>query len=273
MCYKARQNGDPTMRLTTPHGSQTLLAFVSGVALLASALAAGAATASPLLLVTAAGRFSCFGWSDATAVYAKGAELEARLEAAGQDVVTLEVCYGSGEASLRLRPDGATAFESTDMDADEVLAAVTAAARAQPDTRVALVGYSYGGWLAMKLADLLPADVDVVTLATIDPISTVTCSTLAYAAGASGIGAIDPGCTQSPPDLAPRFSPIAERVGAWLNFHEPDSPYLHATAIAAADQNLESRYTPPAWKTFQAHLDIAVADATWSAIGGSLGAE
>jgi pimeloyl-ACP methyl ester carboxylesterase len=94
--------------------------------------------------------------------------------------------------------------------------------------QVVVMGHSYGGWLAMKLA-AEPAVVGLAGLYTIDPISRITCSL-----------ATPFGCTSAPADFDDDArARIARNAGHWANFWERRTIYLHSSVIGQAEANYQ----------------------------------
>jgi hypothetical protein len=101
--------------------------------------------------------------------------------------------------------------------------------RAQNIRRLVIIGHSHAGWRAMKLAtSLLRITAQPILLATIDPVSRVTCQRLR-----------DPGCREAPRDFSPQdFFNLNTRT-RWLNlFHQPVI-ILGSSPIAAAHYNIQ----------------------------------
>jgi pimeloyl-ACP methyl ester carboxylesterase len=98
-------------------------------------------------------------------------------------------------------------------------------------TKTFLIGHSYGGWAAMKLA-LLAGYSGVYT---VDPISRVDCSFT------------NPwGCTRAPRDIADDDRrQIADNSDSWLNFYQRQTWYLRSSRIPEADSNhrIEAEHT------------------------------
>jgi len=94
-----------------------------------------------------------------------------------------------------------------------------------PEKEIYLVGHSYGGWLAMKVAGDI--DEQIKGLFTIDPISRVKCSFSRPS-----------GCQSSPTDVTKnQREAIQQRTGNWSNFYQTRTWYLHASSIKEAHKN------------------------------------
>lgn len=115
-------------------------------------------------------------------------------------------------------------------------------------THVFVVGHSYGGWLAMKLAETYGGANDKIkTLHTIDPISKELC----YFNNVSE-------CLSAPRDfdVASRTR-IRENTGVWVNAWQDTTFFLHSSAIAEADEN--PKYDAEHW-------DIDNDDSLWESL-------
>lgn len=135
--------------------------------------------------------------------------------------------------------------------------------------RVFLIGFSYGGWLAMQTVRRVPADVLIVHLETIDPISPVTCKIVDYVNGVLGEfgrGTENSGCTTAPPDLEPYYAFIEDRTDSWRNSFQADSTYLHSSVIPQAEANYKYNYKVDPLFTFPAHAYIERDDALWHTV-------
>jgi pimeloyl-ACP methyl ester carboxylesterase len=95
-------------------------------------------------------------------------------------------------------------------------------------TDVFVVGHSYGGWLAMKLAESYEGDPSLIkTLHTIDPISKKLC----YFDNVSE-------CLSAPRDiLTDARQHISLYSGVWVNPWQDATFFLHSSAISEADFN------------------------------------
>lgn len=99
---------------------------------------------------------------------------------------------------------------------------------------VILIGHSYGGWLAMKLASAAEI-MGLEGLFTIDPISRVHCSVSRPL-----------GCTAAPQDFdSDARDRIAQVSGRWINFWQNRTLYLHSSIIpeANANQQIDAGHT------------------------------
>ena len=102
---------------------------------------------------------------------------------------------------------------------------------------VYLIGHSYGGWAAMKLAQSLVPNVKIRALVGIDPISGKTCKPEQFIDSILKRPAT--GCTEAPSDItsSDRIS-LASRIQIWLNLYQLESRLLHSGVIANAENSL-----------------------------------
>ncbi len=128
---------------------------------------------------------------------------------------------------------------------------------------VYLVGQSYGGWVAMQAALQISPKIQVLGLATIDPISMKTCAPSNFA-GSILLGS-DPGCTQAPRDLERNFSRIKDRVGHWYHFYQTEYSNLHSSDIPTATTSSMVQYGE-SWHPFGAHALTETDERIWQDI-------
>jgi hypothetical protein len=98
-------------------------------------------------------------------------------------------------------------------------------------SRVVIIGHSYGGWRAMKLAasPLLAAYMRApITLVSIDAVSKVNCPRLR-----------EPGCRGAPSDFSPEESGYLNTKTRWLNAYQTRGVLLNSGMLTAAHANVE----------------------------------
>ena len=103
--------------------------------------------------------------------------------------------------------------------------------RAGNSRKIILLGYSYGGWRAMKLASspLVQSNVRAhILLITVDPISKATCR-----------GAFDDGCHAPPVDFVPEELNALHNRTRWLNTFQLGGAFVSSGPIPAAHENIE----------------------------------
>jgi hypothetical protein len=105
-----------------------------------------------------------------------------------------------------------------------------------------VIGYSYGGWLAMSLADQLPASYKIRALVSVDPISMELCRPTDIATWYYKhfkTAAFANACQTAPQDFsAVARKNILKKVGWWLNFFQLDSDHLHSAVIPEIQDNV-----------------------------------
>ena len=102
--------------------------------------------------------------------------------------------------------------------------------RMQGFGKIFVVGHSHAGWLAMKLASsplLLSRATAPIVLASIDPVSRVTCQRLR-----------EPGCREAPRDFTVTELQNLNTRTRWLNLYHQPAIILGSGPIAQAHQNI-----------------------------------
>jgi len=92
------------------------------------------------------------------------------------------------------------------------------------DTEIFMVGHSYGGWLAMYLAERTPLKNGIRAFFTVDAISTL-CGPMEYVFGSDY-------CHQAPRDRD--NTAIVKNSRRWVNFYQDDDGMLHSSDIPEA---------------------------------------
>jgi hypothetical protein len=129
-----------------------------------------------------------------------------------------------------------------------------------PDVHI--VGFSYGGWLAIKLAHDLAGTVNIPTLTTLDPVSQYDCNMLYFLAGYLFGGT--EGCTRFPTDLELNTLTNAKiAVGSWTNYYQANYKHIHSGETHHADLNhkIETGMT-----SAKAHGHMVRSPGIWNAI-------
>lgn len=148
---------------------------------------------------------------------------------------------------------------------DALIAEVTTLASRHPNHRVYIAGHSYGGWLAMYLAEHLPAWVNISLMMTLDPISTVNCRPTTFIRSyLSSTWRVNPaqGCTESPTDLS--TIGIGNRVRNWLNYYQVTYSILHSGYIAQAKGNAMLSFDTTYFLGYKAHVSMEEDDRVWT---------
>lgn len=103
-------------------------------------------------------------------------------------------------------------------------------ARMQGFSKIFIVGHSHAGWLTMKLASspmLLNYSAVPILLATVDPVSRVTCQRLR-----------EPGCREAPRDFTVTELQNLNTRTRWLNLYHQPAVILGSGPITQAHQNI-----------------------------------
>lgn len=115
--------------------------------------------------------------------------------------------------------------------------------------RIFVIGHSYGGWVAMKMAEDLNAQAgQLAGLVTIDPISRKDCTYTNWT-----------NCLGAPRDFGDdALRGIKEKTAHWANFYQTTTPFLHSSEIAQADVNTKldaTHFTIDSNEAVWRHLD------------------
>ncbi len=131
--------------------------------------------------------------------------------------------------------------------------------------RIYVVGHSYGGWLAMKLALKLREGLSFLELITLDPISPLDCTPESFISSEDNRG-----CKEAPSDVASdERKNIRNRAGHWLHFYQSQFYILHSGPYAeasntVANQKIRVPVVNPFMNDF--HKEIGRDPALWKAI-------
>lgn len=121
-----------------------------------------------------------------------------------------------------------------DLSLDQLLPEIASRVNDLQGARVVVVGFSYGGWLALKLLPMLEKQTKILGLLTIDPISMDQCPMIDLLNGALRGEAL-PGCTSAPSDVTlEELSMATQKPGSWLNVYQDTGFYLHSGPLAGA---------------------------------------
>jgi hypothetical protein len=159
---------------------------------------------------------------------------EIQSKGLSKDVKVLQSC---------LLLDGNSGAYSTDLGApevvedlslDQLLPEIAARVNDLPEPRVVVVGFSYGGWLALKLLPMLEKQVQILGLLTIDPISMDQCPMIDLLNGALRGESLE-GCVSAPHDVtSEELSMATQKPGSWLNVYQDTGFYLHSGPLSGA---------------------------------------
>ncbi|NBQ52526.1 MAG: hypothetical protein EBU49_02940 [Proteobacteria bacterium] len=132
-------------------------------------------------------------------------------------------------------------FDTVDPDTliDQAMAGIDA------NQRIFIIGHSYGGWIAMKIAERFTSKSgQVAGLITIDAISRKGCTYSNWS-----------NCLAAPQDFSKEsLDEVKTNTRHWANFYQTTTPYLHSGSIAQADVNLELQAS---------HFTIDTNEAVW----------
>jgi len=125
-----------------------------------------------------------------------------------------------------------------------------------------LVGHSWGGWLSMKLSTLLPPDINIAALVTIDPISPLDCWPNQYIR--LGRGYIKD-CKQAPRDIGyDEQQLILDRVGGeWMHYYQRQFYFAMSGPIEALETDVRSFKLRVTRWTINHHSKLQSAKLIW----------
>jgi hypothetical protein len=160
----------------------------------------------------------------------------------------VESCYnGYLSSSIDFRTNVDDTVRSTEwQDGDALVEALRGLGRGS--ARLVLVGHSYGGWTAMRVAARLAAEGRAVDLVTIDPISPVALFPVRLTSNLRIAGLHD--------------------LISWRNFYQTSDPLVHSAPIRGAQNILIE--IPPGTQA-RAHDAIPHDDRPWAAVRSLLG--
>lgn len=119
-------------------------------------------------------------------------------------------------------------------DVDVMIAQLNSSLEKLRNPKVSIVGHSYGGWTAMKLALKLTPKATLSTLVTIDAISRPYCTPEMWLENLKE-GLEKSPCHQAPSEFTgDEIAKIAKRAnGEWYNYYQTYAKSLHSSAIGS----------------------------------------
>ncbi|MEY4632147.1 MAG: hypothetical protein RIQ81_2267 [Pseudomonadota bacterium] len=162
-----------------------------------------------------------------------------RLRSIGRQTDVLASCFLDYD---KVRVTRNLEGEDQDLTVDDLIR--EAGDSSSNSSKLFIVGHSYGGWMAMKLAVMLSGRLPLNGLITVDPISRIKCTYSDW-----------DGCFSAPQDINPEERMrIKDGTDAWSNFYQTNTPYLHSGKIEQADENE---------KVDSDHFDIDTHERVW----------
>ena len=163
-----------------------------------------------------------------------------RLRSGGGTAEVLTSCFIDPDKILMSR-NFSPKFDTTNPETliDQAVADIDA------NQRIFIIGHSYGGWIAMKIAEKISSrSAQVASLITIDAISHRGCTYSNWT-----------NCLAAPQDFSQEsLDNVKANTLHWANFYQTTTPYLHSGSIAQADVNLELQAS---------HFTIDTNEAVW----------
>lgn len=163
-----------------------------------------------------------------------------RFRSDGRTAEVLTSCFIDPDKILMSR-NFSPRFDTVDSEAliEQAMAGLDA------NQRVFVIGHSYGGWIAMKIAERFTSQSgQLAGLITIDAISRKGCTYSNWS-----------NCLAAPQDFSKEsLDEVKTNTRHWANFYQTTTPYLHSGSIAQADVNLELQAS---------HFTIDTNEAVW----------
>lgn len=152
------------------------------------------------------------------------------------------VCYRTDSSIVSFMSDLGEPQASGNVD-DLTQAVRMRMEAAAPNSRLVIIGHSYGASVVLKAALALIREFDVAYIATIDPVSSVSCPPSEFVRSLEGSAtAPNPGCTTLPEDLTDRFGELHDASVPWVQFYQDRYAYLHSAPLDAASHNIYLAY-------------------------------
>lgn len=126
------------------------------------------------------------------------------------------------------------------VDNDTVIDLVIAEARQTSKKQVAIIGHSYGGWLALQIALALPTDLKLLSLTTIDPISQKVCRrhNLGIRTVSAALGDdVEAACQRFPDDVDQMQRARLAEGALWRNYFQKQTTLLRSGPVSEAQTN------------------------------------
>jgi pimeloyl-ACP methyl ester carboxylesterase len=186
-------------------------------------------------------------------------EVEAQT---GEEKRLFMSCYGTDPNQIYFSWDGGAApgraptVEAMAQKINELL-------KSKTSVRVGVIGHSYGGWTAMKLAPLLDPKAKLVAMVTLDPISKTDCTPQGVVSAVLS-GASQPGCQRAPTDLSVADLDKIKPQAPWQNYYQTNFDLLHSGPIKQAS-NVVKSYSGDG---FEPHLGFISDQEVFSEIAG-----
>ncbi len=184
-------------------------------------------------------------------------------------------CFTQTLDSVKIRYEYLEATEKT-LPLNEYFGTIIQYTTEQPDRAVALVGHSYGGWYALRLAERLMQSRKLDRLFTVDPISPVRCTPIALGSvilnRAGLINGANPGCAGSfgSADLGLFAFGAPQAIGWWTHLYQQDVfSVLHSAPFPGADQNVWYSHPDPV-DAVNGHINMGKDARMWQALISSI---
>ncbi len=157
-------------------------------------------------------------------------------------------CYGTDPNKIHFSWDHQPKHGAAP-SVEEMAKFINTSLKGHHSVRIGLVGHSYGGWTAMKLAPLLDPQFKLHVMVTLDPISKVECTPQGFI-DVLFSGIPQPGCVRAPRDISQPNLDKIKPAKPWVNYYQTNYNLLHSSPIDQV-KNIQKSYTGP---DFEPHL-------------------
>lgn len=164
-------------------------------------------------------------------------KIEEAIIESGREVKKLQACFGADlrnldKVSLHFSLPGSPQQGKSVWG---FMDAASAEINANPDYDVHIIGYSHGGWLALKLMEERLFNQPIQTLFTVDPISRLGCSPLNFLKSTfMSLQGTDQSCLEFPADFS-ETSFASDKAKTWKNYYQVNSSFIHSEAAPFAE--------------------------------------
>lgn len=106
--------------------------------------------------------------------------------------------------------------------------------------KLTIVGHSWGGWTAMRMATYIDPSIELGGLITLDPIDRENCGPVEVSASLTRVGGA--ACQRAPEHVTKGRALNFAEGGQWINFYQTKFAPLHSGPIPAASKNIEKTF-------------------------------
>lgn len=153
------------------------------------------------------------------------------------------------------------------MNTQQVVSKISELAARYNRRDVVLIGHSMGGTEVVKVAQLLPQNLQLKLLITLDPISQFACNYLFMSTSILNLRP-DPGCTTYPQEFSDSTqvtvkNKVRSSGGRWFNLYQKNFSFLHSDEVLQASENIQVFHSGA---NIEAHNALNSSAETWNFI-------